>query len=88
MAKPDNAGAGATAYLHLMGIVALGHMWLLMAKASLAALEVGAADVDFYNAKIVTARYYAQRYFPDARALRAKLEAGSEAMMAMPASAF
>ncbi len=88
MAKPDNAGAGATAYLHLMGIVALGHMWLLMAKASHAALDAGAADADFYNAKIVTARYYAERYFPDAVALRAKLEAGSEAMMALSAEAF
>ena len=88
MAKPDNAGAGATAYLHLMGIVALGHMWLLMAKASHAALDTGAGDADFYNAKVITARYYAERYFPDAAALRAKLEAGSEAMMALAVEAF
>jgi alkylation response protein AidB-like acyl-CoA dehydrogenase len=88
MAHPDNAGAGATAYLHLMGIVALGHMWLMMATAAFAALDAGAADTDFYNAKIVTARYYAQRYFPDVRALRLKLEAGSEAIMALPVAAF
>ena len=88
MAKPDNAGAGATAYLHLMGIVALGHMWLLMARASYAALDSGTTDPDFHNAKIVTARYYAERYFPDVAALRAKLEAGSDAMMAMPVEAF
>ena len=42
MTNPNNAGAGATAYLHLMGIVALGHMWLLMAKASHEALDGGA----------------------------------------------
>ena len=88
MANPDNAGAGATAYLHLMGIVALGHMWLLMAKAAHAALDGGASDTEFYNAKLITARYYAARYFPDARALRAKLEAGCEAMMALPVAAF
>ena len=88
MTNPNNAGAGATAYLHLMGIVALGHMWLLMAKASHEALDGGTTDRDFYEAKLVTARYYAERYFPDARALRAKLEAGSEALMAMPAAAF
>jgi alkylation response protein AidB-like acyl-CoA dehydrogenase len=74
MANPDNAGAGATAYLHLMGIVALGHMWLLMARAAHAALDGGASDAEFYNAKLITARYYAARYFPDARALR---QAGS-----------
>ena len=88
MANPDNAGAGATAYLELMGIVALGHMWLLMARAAHAAIDAGTGDGDFYEAKIVTARYYAQRYFPDVRALRAKLEAGSEAMMALPARMF
>ncbi len=88
MANPDNAGAGATAYLHLMGIAALGHMWLLMAQAALAALDAGTSDPDFYDAKIVTARYYATRCFPDTAALRAKLEAGSDAVMALPAAAF
>ena len=27
MAKPDNAGAGSTDYMHLFGLVALGYMW-------------------------------------------------------------
>ena len=27
MAKPDNAGAGATDYMHMFGLVALGYMW-------------------------------------------------------------
>ena len=31
MADPDNAGAGAYAYMQLMGLVALGWMWLKMA---------------------------------------------------------
>jgi len=88
MSNPDNAGAAATAYLHLMGIVALGHMWLVMAKASHAAIDAGASDKAFYDAKLITARYFAERYFPDAGALRRKLEAGAEAMMALPAEAF
>ena len=88
MANPDNAGAGATAYLHMMGIVALGHMWLLMAKASFAAIDGGTADRDFHDAKLITARYYAARYFADVAALRAKLEAGAETMMALPVAAF
>ena len=36
MAKPDNAGAGATDYMHLFGLVALGYMWARMAEAALA----------------------------------------------------
>ena len=85
---PDNAGSAATAYLHLMGIVALGHMWLVMAQASHAALDAGASDRDFYEHKLITARYFAERFLPDAGALRRKLEAGAEALMALPAAAF
>ena len=39
MAKPDNAGAGSTDYMHLFGLVALGYMWCLIAKAALANAE-------------------------------------------------
>ena len=88
LANPDNAGAAAVAYLHLMGIVALGHMWLVMAKASHAALDAGAGDAPFFEAKLITARYFAERFLPDAGALRRKLEAGAESLMALPAEAF
>ncbi len=88
LSNPDNAGAAATAYLHLMGIVALGQMWLVMAKAAHAALDAGASDAAFFENKLITARYFAERYFPDAGALRRKIEAGSESLMALPAEAF
>ncbi len=39
MAKPDNAGAGSTDYMHLFGLVALGYMWARMAEAALRAGE-------------------------------------------------
>lgn len=87
MAKPDDAGAGSVAYMHMMGIVALGHMWLVMAGAAAAALEAG-DDVAFHEAKLVTARYYAQTFLPDTMSLRARLEAGSATLMAMAADAF
>ena len=88
LSNPDNAGAAAVAYLHLMGIVALGQMWLVMARASHAALDAGASDAAFFEAKLITARYFAERFLPDAGALRRKLEAGAEALMALPADAF
>jgi alkylation response protein AidB-like acyl-CoA dehydrogenase len=88
LSNPDNAGAASAAYMHLMGITALGHMWLVMARASLDALASGAEDRAFYETKLLTARYYAERYLPDTASLRAKLEAGSATMMAMPAEAF
>jgi hypothetical protein len=88
LANPNNAGAGATPYMHIGGIVALGLMWLRMAKAAGEALVAGASDKAFYEAKLVTARYFGERFMPDAGALRRKIEAGSEAMMALPAEAF
>ena len=88
MKEPNNAGAGAHHYMHMMGIVALGLMWLRMAKVSGEALAGGAADKAFYEAKLVTARYFAERFIPDVGALRRKIEAGSDAMMALPVEAF
>jgi alkylation response protein AidB-like acyl-CoA dehydrogenase len=88
MANPDNAGAGSTPYMHLMGIVALGLMWLRMAKAAQAALSAGVEDKAFMQAKLITARFFSERIMPDTGALRRKIEGGSEVIMAMPAEAF
>ena len=86
--NPNQLGAGAYHYMHIMGIVTLGLMWLRMAKVAAKALAAGGEDKPFYEAKLVTARYFAERYMPDAGALRRKLEAGSEAMMALSPEQF
>lgn len=88
MADPNNAGAGAAPYMHMMGIVSLGLMWLKMARAAQTHLANGAAGDSFYEAKLVTARYYMDRFLPDVGALRRKLESGAETMMALPAESF
>ena len=88
MQNPNHLGAGAHHYMHIMGIVTLGLMWLRMAKVAAAKLEEGGEDKAFYEAKLTTARYYAERFLPDAGALRRKLEAGSENMMALEEEAF
>jgi alkylation response protein AidB-like acyl-CoA dehydrogenase len=88
VADPDNAGAGAYAYMDLMGLVALGWMWLKMAAAAQRALDGRAGDTAFHEAKLVTARFYAQRELPLSTALRKKIEAGAETLMKIPAEAF
>ena len=85
MADPDNAGAGAYAYMELMGLVSLGWMWLKMAAASERAT---ADDPAFHEAKLATARFYAQRELPMSIALRREIEAGAETVMKIPAEAF
>ncbi|MEM7688184.1 MAG: acyl-CoA dehydrogenase C-terminal domain-containing protein [Pseudomonadota bacterium] len=88
MANPNHLGAGAHHYMHIMGIVTLGFMWLKQAQVAKAALAGNPDDAAFYEAKLTSAAYYAERYLPDAGALRRKLEAGSEHMMALPEEAF
>src|SRR4051812_4988590 len=85
MADPDNAGAGAYAYMELMGLVSLGWTWLKMAAAS---DRARADDPAFHDAKLATARFYAQRELPMSIALRRKIEAGAETVMKIPAEVF
>jgi alkylation response protein AidB-like acyl-CoA dehydrogenase len=88
LANPNHAGAAAYPYMTLTGIVCLGLMWLRMAKASTAALANGAGDKAFHEAKLITARFFAQRMMPETGALRRQIEAGSDTLMALPAEAF
>jgi alkylation response protein AidB-like acyl-CoA dehydrogenase len=88
MTNPNNAGAAAYAYMHIMGIVAVGLMWLRMARAAQAQINAGVGNPAYLKAKLVTARYFAERIMPDAGALRRKIEGGSEALMDLPPEAF
>ena len=88
MVNPNNVGAGAHHYMHILGIVALGSMWLMMAEAAGKALAEGRGNKAFLDAKLVTARYFGERFLPDAGSLRRKIEAGSEAMMALTPEQF
>ena len=85
---PNEAGAGAYPYMHLMGLVALGLMWLRMAKAAHEGLAGGSEDTAFLEAKLVTARYFADRMLPRTGALRREIEGGSAAMMALSPEQF
>src|SRR3954463_13462369 len=84
MSDPDNAGAGAYPYMDLMGLVSLGWMWMKMAAAAQRALDGGAEDRAFHEAKLVLARFYTERELPIAGALRRKIESGAEALMKIP----
>jgi alkylation response protein AidB-like acyl-CoA dehydrogenase len=88
MANPNHLGAGAHHYMHIMGIVTLGYMWLRMARVAAAKLADGSDDQAFYETKLTTARYFMERYLPDAGALRRKIEAGADSLMALPEEAF
>ena len=88
MKNPDNVGAGAYSYMTLMGHVAVGLMWLRMAVAATRLKAAGEGDIAFLDAKLVTARFFAERILPDTGALRRKIEGGAEALMALPPEMF
>jgi len=88
MQNPNHLGSGAHHYMHVMGITCLMLMWVKMARVAKAALAEGTDDKAFYEAKIATARYFADRFVPDAGALRRKIEAGSDSLMALGEEAF
>ncbi len=88
MQNPNHVGAGAHSYMHLMGIVATGLMWLRMATAAQKALAAGGGDTKFLEAKLVTARFFAERVMPDTGALRRKIEGGADAIMALDPEMF
>ncbi len=89
LAKPDNAGAGSTDYMHLFGLVALGFMWAQMAKAANAKLKEGAdGRASFYETRLTLGRYFMERTMPETAAHLQRISTGADAMMALPAEAF
>jgi acyl-CoA dehydrogenase len=89
MAKPNNAGAGSHDYMHLFGLVALGYMWALQARAANEKIAAGAnGDAQFLESKLTTARYFMERVMPETGAHLARISSGADSMMALPEEAF
>ena len=88
MADPEEAGAAATEYLRLFGLVALGFMWLRATKVSLAALAAGSQETAFYQGKIATARFFFDRLLPQTGSLWFSIKSGKASMMALPEEVF
>jgi alkylation response protein AidB-like acyl-CoA dehydrogenase len=86
MSDPEEAGAAATDYLRLFGLVALGFMWVRMAV--IAVDKMGGDEADFYQAKIATARFYMERILPQAGSLLFTIKSGKASMMDMEEAAF
>ena len=87
MGNPDNAGAGATDYMHLLGLVALGYMWCRIARAALARKAEG-GDTARWEGKLVTGRFFMERSLPETALRLARIKAGAQTTMALEAEAF
>ncbi len=88
MQNPNHAGAGAVPYMHLTGLVAVGLMWLRMAAAAEHLKASGEGDTGFLDAKLVTARFFAERLLPETGSLRRQIEGGADSLMALAPEQF
>ena len=87
--NPDNAGAAATAYLHLMGIVALGQMWLVMAQGGPRGARRRRVRRRVLRAQADHRALFRRALFPRCAArCGASSKPGRRALMALPAEAF
>ncbi len=88
MGKPDHAGATAHYYLNLMALVTMGYFWATMAYKAKTMLKENKGDTDFLNNKIITADFFFTHILPETTALRIKVEAGADDVMALDAQSF
>ena len=83
MANPDNAGAGAVDYLMYSGYVTLAYFWARMAVLAQQKIAAAEGDVSFYEAKVMTARFYYERLLPRTVSLKVTMLAGADNLMDM-----
>ncbi|MTJ79406.1 MAG: acyl-CoA dehydrogenase [Telmatospirillum sp.] len=88
LAKPEEAAAAATDYLRLLGLVALGYMWVRMVEIALPKAGTDQDPDGFYRNKVVTARFFMDRVLPETGALFSAIMAGGKSMMEFEEAAF
>jgi hypothetical protein len=88
LAKPDNGGAGATDYLGLFGLCALGYMWCRMVESAQAKIASGDGAAERMKSKLVTGRFFMERMLPETATHLARIQAGAASLMELPAEAF
>ena len=88
MKNADEAGAAATDYLKMLGLVAIGYTFLRAARIATDRLAEGSADAAFYEAKLATAAFFFDRTLPQATASFLVIKAGSKSTMALAEELF
>jgi hypothetical protein len=87
MADPEEAGAAATDYLRMLGLVAMGYTFLKAAALAHAKVAEGSED-PFYKAKLATAGFFFDRLLPQVTACHLAIQSGKRSLMALEEAAF
>jgi alkylation response protein AidB-like acyl-CoA dehydrogenase len=80
--------AGSVPYLKLAGIVLCGWQMGRAALIAQAKLDAGSGDAKFYQAKIATARFFADYFLSQAGAYRSAIVSGSVGVLALDEAQF
>jgi acyl-CoA dehydrogenase len=88
LGNPEQAGAGATDYMHLFGLVALGYMWCKIAQAAQVRAATEGETATPMNDKLVAGRFFMERMLPATATHLARVKAGAASTMALPAESF
>jgi alkylation response protein AidB-like acyl-CoA dehydrogenase len=78
--NPDEVGAAAVDYLRVVGHLAFGYLFALMARVALRQIAAGNTD-PFYQGKLQTARFYFAKLFPETETLMRTARAGAAPLM-------
>ena len=84
LGNPYEIGAAATDYLRQFGLVAMAYMWLLMLKVAFPKRN----EDDYYEHKIILARFFFERILPETLSRAITIGSGSKTMMSMPDEGF
>ncbi|RZF66256.1 acyl-CoA dehydrogenase [Sphingomonas populi] len=88
LSDPEEAGAAASDYLRLLGLVAMAYCYARATKIAGLKLLFGTDEKAFYDAKIKTATFFFERILPQTAALFLQIKAGKRSMMALDQDAF
>jgi alkylation response protein AidB-like acyl-CoA dehydrogenase len=88
MANLPGAFAGSVPYLKLWGTVAGGWQLARAAQVAQERLAAGDRETDFYQAKVTTARFYADHILPLALTYRHEIKNGSSSILAITEAQF
>jgi hypothetical protein len=91
ISNPDNGGAVSMDYLYMMALVTLGYQWAQVARIcenQLSNPDDDSFNREFYKNKLACAEFFMEKMLPETMAHLAKIQAGADPLMTLPAEAF
>jgi alkylation response protein AidB-like acyl-CoA dehydrogenase len=85
---PQEIGACSVDFLQYSSYVLLAGLWLQAAVRAQDALQAGSSEIEFYQAKLHSAKFYTRRILPRVSSHREAIQGGADCLMAMPEASF